>query len=123
MPGTSEIFDQLFKDYPSTWKVQRNVSNRFIVKRRFAVTVEANGVDPTKSQSSSYYGPGPCNQCKTLNKFIKRLGCATEWKNNSTGDVGDIKEGALYFIVAPSMGTKINVYGKFRLYFKSVGNQ
>ncbi|KAH7543664.1 hypothetical protein FEM48_Zijuj02G0209300 [Ziziphus jujuba var. spinosa] len=33
---------------------------------------------------------------KMDNKFFKKLGCATEWKYTSSGDIGDIKSGALY---------------------------
>ena len=125
LPGTSDIFDgaATFKDNPWTWSVSRAVCHRFVVKKTWTCVVESNGVDPGKAQSSSYYGPGPCNQVKTCSKFFKRLGVSTEWKNSATGDVGDIKEGALYIIGAPSQKSDVYVNGYFRVYFKSVGNQ
>jgi hypothetical protein len=94
-----------------------------VVKKTWTVMLECNGVDPSKAQSASYYGPGPCNQVKFVSKFFKRLGVSTEWKNSSTGDVGDIKEGAMYIVVAPSQKSDVYVNGYFRVYFKSVGNQ
>ncbi|ADQ52695.1 V1 [Chickpea redleaf virus] len=125
LPSTGDIFDGPvpFKNNPWVWTVSRAVCHRFVVKKTWTVILESNGVDPTKKQSSSYYGPGPCNQWRVSNKFFKRLGVSTEWKNSSTGDVGDIKEGALYIVVAPSQSCDVYVNGYFRVYFKSVGNQ
>ncbi|AGT45431.1 capsid protein [Chickpea chlorosis virus-B] len=122
-PSPSAIFDTLYQDQPGTWTVTRNVCHRFVVKKSWSVMLESNGIDPSKAQSSSYYGPGPCNNWRQMNKFFKRLGVSTEWKNSSTGDVADIKEGAMYLVVAPSGGATIKVGGRFRMYFKSVGNQ
>lgn len=127
-PGTSvatpsTIFDSLYQDQPETWTVTRNVCHRFVVKKHWKCMLESNGIDPSKQQSGSYYGPGPCNTWREVNKFFKRLGVSTEWKNSATGDVADIKEGALYFVVAPGNGATIRVGGRFRMYFKSVGNQ
>ncbi|AFD63064.1 coat protein [Chickpea yellows virus] len=125
VPNTGDIFDgtSIFKNNPSVWTVSRAVCHRFVVKKTWTVILEANGVDPTKKVSASYYGPGPCNQWKSSNKFFKRLGVSTEWKNSASGDVADIKEGALYIVCAPSQGFDIYVNGYFRVYFKSVGNQ
>nr|CCI79625.1 coat protein [Chickpea chlorotic dwarf virus] len=125
VPGTGDIFEgpSLFPANPWTWTVSRAACHRFVVKKTWQVMIESNGVDPAKAQSSSYYGPGPCNQVKSCNKFFKRLGVSTEWKNSSTGDVGDIKEGALYIVGAPSQKSDVYVNGYFRVYFKSVGNQ
>nr|CRN04293.1 capsid protein [Chickpea chlorotic dwarf virus] len=125
VPSTGDIFEgpSLFPANPWTWTVSRAACHRFVVKKTWSVVVESNGVDPGKAQSSSYYGPGPCNQIKSCNKFFKRLGVSTEWKNSSTGDVGDIKEGALYIVGAPSQKSDVYVNGYFRVYFKSVGNQ
>ncbi|AFD63017.1 coat protein [Chickpea chlorosis virus-E] len=122
-PLPSAIFDSLYQDQPGTWTVTRNVCHRFVVKKSWSVMLESNGIDPSKSQSTSYYGPGPCNNWRHMTKFFKRLGVSTEWKNSSTGDVADIKEGALYLVCAPSGGATIKVGGRFRMYFKSVGNQ
>nr|APT69204.1 coat protein [Chickpea chlorotic dwarf virus] len=125
VPSTGDIFEgpSLFPNNPWTWTVSRAACHRFVVKKTWTVTVEANGVDPGKAQSSSYYGPGPCNQVRTCTKFFKRLGVSTEWKNSATGDVGDIKEGALYIVGAPSQQADVYVNGYFRVYFKSIGNQ
>nr|QFU95482.1 coat protein [Chickpea chlorotic dwarf virus] len=124
VPGTGDIFEgpSLFPNQPWTWSVSRAACHRFVVKKTWSCIVEANGIDPTKAQSASYYGPGPCNQFKSCNKFFKRLGVSTEWKNSATGDVGDIKEGALYVVGAPSQQADVYVNGYFRVYFKSVGN-
>ncbi|AGT45471.1 capsid protein [Chickpea chlorosis virus] len=123
LPGASAIFDSFYQDQPGTWTVTRNVCHRFVVKKTWSVMLEANGIDPSQKQSSSYYGPGPCRSWCHMVKFFKRLGVSTEWKNSATGDVADIKEGALYIVCAPAGGATIKVGGRFRMYFKSVGNQ
>ncbi|AFD63072.1 coat protein [Tobacco yellow dwarf virus-A] len=122
-PSPSAIFDSLYQDQPGTWTVTRNVCHRFVVKKTWSCMLESNGVDPNAKQGSSYYGPGPCYQWRHVTKFFKRLGVSTEWKNSSTGDVADIKEGALYLVCAPGGGATVRVGGRFRMYFKSVGNQ
>nr|AGT45359.1 capsid protein [Chickpea chlorotic dwarf virus] len=125
VPSTSDIFEgpSLFPNNPWTWTVSRAACHRFVVKKTWTCIVESNGIDPGKAQGSTYYGPGPCNQIRSCNKFFKRLGVSTEWKNSATGDVGDIKEGALYIVGAPSQKSDVYVNGYFRVYFKSVGNQ
>nr|AWB97033.1 coat protein [Sweet potato symptomless virus 1] len=119
LPATSTIFDTFYQNFPNTWTVARDVCHRFIVKRKWKTILTSNGVDISK--------PGqicaPAKQRVGVNKFFKKLGVKTEWKNSSTGDIGDIKSGALYLIGAPSHGVVCNVYGRFRVYFKSVGNQ
>nr|AGT45379.1 capsid protein [Chickpea chlorotic dwarf virus] len=124
-PSTSDIFEgpSLIPNYPWTWTVSRAACHRFVVKKTWTCIVESNGIDPGKAQGSTYYGPGPCNQIVRCSKFFKRLGVSTEWKNSATGDVGDIKEGALYIVGAPSQKSDVYVNGYFRVYFKSVGNQ
>nr|QRG29200.1 putative CP [Nymphoides mastrevirus A] len=125
IPSTGDIFEGpvLFPHNPKVWSVSRAACHRFVVKKTWTVVLESNGIDPGKAQSAGYNGPGPCNQVKFVSKFFKRLGVSTEWKNSGTGDVGDIKEGALYIVCAPSQKSDVYVNGYFRVYFKSVGNQ
>ncbi|AIW42775.1 capsid protein [Chickpea yellow dwarf virus] len=124
LPGCSTIFDTLYQDYPGTWTVSRNVSRRFVVKKHWHIILASNGTNPTQDQDpAKYAGPGPVFQWKHMNKFFKRLGVRTDWKNSATGEVADIKSGALYLVCAPSGGAVVRVGGRFRMYFKSVGNQ
>jgi len=123
LPTTATIFDTLYPNQPNTWTVGREVCHRFVVKKKWTVGLSSNGTDPTKAVAQGYTGPGPCEQFKTCNKFFKRLGVSTEWKNSVGGDIGDIKQGAMYLVGAPEGGGVINVHARFRVYFKSVGNQ
>nr|AFN80690.1 capsid protein [Chloris striate mosaic virus] len=108
-------------NWPTTWKVARAVSHRFIVKRRWVFTMESNG-----SRFDRDYTNLPAaipQSLPVLNKFAKQLGVRTEWKNAEGGDFGDIKSGALYLVMAPANGAVFVARGNVRVYFKSVGNQ
>lgn len=122
-PEPKNIFDigTGFEDHPCTWKVQRALCNRFVVKRRWAFKLQTNG-----ATASVDYSNKPINPCMTnvyFHKFVKRLGVRTEWKNTTGGDIGDIQKGALYFIMAPASGVAFVAKGNIRMYYKSVGNQ
>ncbi|WXB20465.1 capsid protein [Nomiamastrel virus] len=116
--ATKDIFDQTYTERPSTWCVKRDVTHRFIVKKKWKNTLSTTGIKP--SETGKIGTPG--NLVVDCNKFFTKLGVTTQWKNTSSGDLSDIKEGALYLVGAPQMGTKTLVYGTFRVYFKSVGN-
>ncbi|ADN93258.1 coat protein [Digitaria didactyla striate mosaic virus] len=125
--GTAVTAQEIFgfpdglKNWPTTWKVARSVSHRFIVKRRWVFTLESNG-----SNFATGYSSNPCaipQSLPVLNKFAKQLGVRTEWKNTAGGDFGDIKSGALYLVLAPANGLTFVARGNIRMYFKSVGNQ
>ena len=47
-------------------------------------------------------GDVPADCQVDFNRFIKGLGVRTEWKNSTSGDIGDIKMGVLYLVIAPS---------------------
>nr|QRG29219.1 putative CP [Tripterygium mastrevirus A] len=120
MPTPGSIFDTLYDRWPITWTVSRDVCHRFVVKKFFRIPMSCNGIDPTKA---STVAGTPCNNRVGVRKFWKRLGVRTEWSNKGDGGVGDIKSGAMYLVLAPSNGFSVDVYGRFRVYFKSVGNQ
>ncbi|ASA49173.1 capsid protein [Rice latent virus 2] len=95
MPAASTIFPHVadMATAPCTWKVGREVCHRFVVKRRWVITLETNGrVAGTVFQGAN--GVPPCNRTVYFHKFCKRLGVRTEWKNTSGGSIGDIKTGA-----------------------------
>lgn len=121
LPVVGTIFDTTYSTLPCTWMVQRAVCHRFVVKKHWSMKLESNGVEVLKKGERPMLGP--VHNAGSCVKFHKRLGVSTEWKNSASGDVGDIKEGALYFICAPSLGSNVVITGKFRVYFKSVGNQ
>ncbi|AFV91329.1 capsid protein [Dragonfly-associated mastrevirus] len=122
LPAAHGIFDLIdsFTDYPATWKINRDMGHRFVIKRRWVNWLEADG-----SISTSNYSGAPSAPAKSsvvFNKFVKRLGVRTEWKNTTTGGIGDVSKGALYIVVARQL-YDIDVRGRLRVYFKSVGNQ
>ncbi|XVE65254.1 hypothetical protein DITRI_Ditri07aG0166400 [Diplodiscus trichospermus] len=122
MPTCSSIFDTFYDTRPVTWTVSRDVCHRFVVKKKFKVQMSSNGKADARAQTSQGMGT-PCNDIVDVVKFFNKLGVRTEWKNNTTGEIGDIKSGGLYLCLASSCGYTCNVYGRFRVYFKSVGNQ
>nr|QRG29208.1 CP [Pteris mastrevirus A] len=120
LPTTSQIFDTLYKERHVTWMVNRDVCHRFVVKKKWTTSLSSNGVSADKiNETVCALAKQSVNQVK----LFKRLGVKTEWKNTTTGEIGDVKAGALYLVGAPTDGFKINLYGRFRMYFKSVGNQ
>lgn len=124
MPTPSSIFDTTYDTLPVTWTVSRDVCHRFVVKKKWKVTLSTNGLDPTKQTAELGVRDGtPANNRVDINRFFKRLGVKTEWKNSQNGGIGDIKSGALYLVIAPSNGANVYCYARFRMYFKSVGNQ
>ena len=120
LPDIGVIFDNQFKSAPQTWMVNRDVCHRFVVKKMWHNKLTTNGIDPTKDCTQSAY---PANFYIPVKKFFSKLACKTEWKSTAGGDIGDIKSGALYLIGSPRGQVKYQVQGKFRMYFKSVGNQ
>ena len=120
LPAISDIFDNQFANAPQTWLVNRAQSRRFVIKHRWHNQLSTNGIDPTKVCTS---GVTPANFYIPVNLFYDKLACKTEWKSVSTGLLADIKSGALYLIGAPRANVKFQVQGKFRMYFKSIGNQ
>ncbi|ABZ03978.1 coat protein [Sugarcane streak virus] len=123
-PTVKDIFPHpdTLTAFPYTWKVGREVCHRFVVKRRYTFTMEVNGRIGSDVPGSTSCWP-PCRRNIYFHKFVTGLGVKTEWKNTTGGDVGDIKKGALYIVVAPGNGLEFTVHGNARLYFKSVGNQ
>lgn len=125
LPTASQIFDTFFMDYPNTWTVSRDVCHRFVVKHKWSTTVKSNG-GGANSRSTAVTNPCvPFELGVAHNKFFKKLGCATEWKSTSGGDIRDIKSGALYLVAAGDCGKDLTplVNGRFKTYFKSVGYQ
>nr|AFJ15133.1 capsid protein [Maize streak Reunion virus] len=123
-PTLKDIFayEDSLVAWPYTWKVSREVCHRFVVKRRYTFTLESNGRRNDEQPPSNSVWP-PCKTHLYFHKFAKGLGVRTEWKNDTAGSVGNIKKGALYIGIAPGNGVEFNVFGKTRLYFKSIGNQ
>ncbi|AFN80718.1 capsid protein [Sporobolus striate mosaic virus 2] len=123
IPGLGTIFDLVdnFTEYPTTWKVNRDMGHRFVIKRRWTFTLQSDG-----HLGSNDYSRAPAAPCKYMiafNKFVKRLGVRTEWRNTTTGDIGDVSRGALYIVMARGNAWSYEVRGRIRVYFKSVGNQ
>ena len=93
-----------------------------MVKRRFKQILSTTNTDNVKAWKQGN-GEVPTDCQVDFNRFIKGLGVRTEWKNSTSGDIADIKAGALYLVIAPSNGVTLNVYARFKMYFKSIGNQ
>lgn len=123
LPTNADIFTATHKDSPLLWRVKREMCHRYVVKRRFTYTAESNGLSDGFTPAVRSNGCPPCNVNTSLSRFCKRLGVRTEWKNSSTGDIGDIQTGALYVCVQPGNGSDVYAKGSFRVYFKSIGNQ
>lgn len=123
-PTLKDIFayDASQVAWPYLWKVSREACHRFVVKRRYTFHLETNGRrnDEVPPQNAVWT---PCRTSCYFHKFAKGLGVRTEWKNNTDGGIGSIKKGALYFAIAPGNGIEFNLFGRNRLYFKSIGNQ
>ncbi|WOF76323.1 capsid protein [Bothriochloa barbinodis associated virus] len=127
-PGTTTLRpDDIFDvptglvRWPSTWKVKRTDSKRYVVKRRWPFELAVNG-----SKFDGDYSKLPVPNCKnlvTLNRFAKGLGVVTEWKDTDGSAASDIKGGALYLVMAPANGIVFTARGVIKVYFKSVGNQ
>lgn len=120
VPTAGAIFDSFLNTEPVTWTASRDVCHRFVVKKTWSVQLSTNGLDPSKAYTTP---AAPAKQVDRQTKFFKKLGVTTEWKNTREGGIGDIKEGALYIVGAPSYGFTVNVNARFRVYFKSVGYQ
>ena len=124
MPTTDDIFDRFYTTMPGLWMVKRDLSHRFIVKKSWCNVITVDGHDPSKNVITDKTFTAPSHIFVDSSKFYKKLGVRTEWKGGSSnGDITDIKKGALYIVGAPSYDFTVNVYAKFRIYFKSVGNQ
>nr|AFN80576.1 capsid protein [Paspalum striate mosaic virus] len=119
----SDIFDvpSGLQNWPSTWKVKREASHRFVVKRRWPFTLSCNG----STFQKDYTNLPVCNtdNLVSVTRFAKGLGVRTEWKDTTTAEASDIKGGALYLVVAPANGLVFTARGVIKVYFKSVGNQ
>jgi hypothetical protein len=120
LPNISTIFDCTFASRPVTWTVNRDACHRFVVKKHWTTAMSCNGIEPDRAAQVT--GP-PANQKVEQTKFFKKLGVKTEWKNVGTGLIGDVKAGALYIIGMPANEMTVNVFGSFRMYFKSTGLQ
>ncbi|KAH7543674.1 hypothetical protein FEM48_Zijuj02G0210300 [Ziziphus jujuba var. spinosa] len=117
LPTASTIFDTFFQDFPNTWSISRDVCHRFVVKHKWVTTVKSNGSGATKTNQVK----SPCVPYElgvAQNKFFKKLGCATEWKSTSSGDIGDIKSGALYLVAAGDGGKDLAPYVNARFGWK-----
>ena len=123
MPTTETIFDRYSNNMPGLWLVKRDKAHRFIVKKHWSVVMTVSGFDVSKDVPNGK-GTAPGHVFVDSSKFYKKLGVRTEWKGGTTdGGIADIKKGALYLVGAPSYDFIVNVHAKFRVYFKSVGNQ
>ncbi|AFN80560.1 capsid protein [Digitaria ciliaris striate mosaic virus] len=119
----SDIFDvpSGLTNWPCTWKVKREVSHRFVVKRRWPFTLSCNGSTFTADYTKL---PVPnTDNLVSVNRFAKGLGVRTEWKDTVSAEASDIKGGALYIVLAPANGVVFTARGVIKVYFKSVGNQ
>nr|AWV57066.1 putative capsid protein [Yerba mate-associated circular DNA virus 1] len=116
--GNAQIFDTGMNTMPSTWTVQRDKSRRFVVKKRWKYQLTHNGIDwrvPSQTVCSS------AKQCVPWRKFVGKLNVATDWKDTATGgSVNDIKQGALYLCSAVEGVVNVVVFGRMRMYFKSI---
>ncbi|ADT91303.1 coat protein [Bromus catharticus striate mosaic virus] len=119
----TDIFDVPtgLNNWPSTWKVKREASHRFVVKRRWPFRLSVNG-STFSADYTKLPVPNTDNLC-TINRFAKGLGVRTEWKDTVSADASDIKGGALYIVLAPANGLVFTARGVIKVYFKSVGNQ
>ena len=122
MADMKTIFDVKWPMKPGLFNINHDNCHRFVVKRRFKIMLTTSNTDNTKRWTQGM-GDVPADCSLDYSKFVKGLGVRTEWKNSTSGDVGDIKAGALYMYICPSNGVTLNVYGCFRMYFKSIGNQ
>ena len=123
MPECSTIFETFIDGMPGLWLVKRDMAHRFIVKKHWSVVMTVTGCDVSVDLPNGRSAV-PAHVFVDSSKFYKKLGVRTEWKGGTTGgQIGDIKKGALYLVGAPSYNFKVQVSAKFRVYFKSVGNQ
>jgi hypothetical protein len=96
------------------------MSRRFIVKKRWSIKLDNNG-RKWWGQSDATTGVMPAHQDMPWRKFVVGLNCVTDWKDASTGGADtDIKHGALYLVSAAQGPVSPGVYGRIRVYFKSV---
>ena len=123
MPECSTIFETFIDGMPGLWLVNRDMAHRFIVKKHWSVVMIVTGCDVSVDLPNGRSAV-PAHVFVDSSKFYKKLGVRIEWKGGTTGgQIGDIKKGALYLVGAPSYDFKVQVSAKFRVYFKSVGNQ
>lgn len=122
-PGAGDIFDidGGYATNPIAWRVKRNLTHRFVVKRKYKILMEVNGID-RKTQATNGMGVFPCNNVPSIQHFVKGLNVRTEWKNTAGDGYGDISKGGLVMICVPAGGLIGQVRGDVRVYFKSVGN-
>ncbi|KAI3452417.1 hypothetical protein Pfo_009082 [Paulownia fortunei] len=128
LPTTTQSFSRYDARMPGLWMINRDVCHRFIIKEKWNSLHIVNGIDPSKDavtvSGASALGYGSLSEIIVdKKKFVSRLGIKTEWKNVTSDDIADIKNGALYLVVAHCYDLKFCIHGQFSIYFKSVGNQ
>ncbi|ACO88019.1 coat protein [Eragrostis curvula streak virus] len=131
IPNITDVFSMPWTSVPSSWRISRSSSHRFVVKRKWHYELMSDGVLPQSNTKVQTHNPVSRNMMD-FSKYINNLGVPTEWMSTGDGTIGDIKKGALYLAAACRQGivgdaTKITIevefIGQSRTYFKSIGYQ
>lgn len=127
IPGVAAVFDCFFAGYPNTWFIKRELSDRCSIKDYWVTRITNNGADVTKTNNIAT----PGNVSAVMHRYKRKLGVKTIWDGHkATSDVGSIKSGALYIVVAMEQGgygpardfkLECNIAARMRVYFRSYG--
>jgi hypothetical protein len=115
-PSVGDIMDGQF---PWMCQVKHDLKHRFQIIYGWRQRVYSTGIQTQNTRS----GPAP-HGIDGFKKF-KKLKVYTHWKDNTTGTVGDVESGALYWACIMSSGDvtekledmKADVYADYTMYF------
>ncbi|ADM64621.1 capsid protein [Spinach severe curly top virus] len=104
---------------PSTYRIRRDMNERFIVKKKWTTHLMSTGTDYGGKQT--YKAPSMPNYKKPLNVNVRNINVKTVWKDTGGGKYEDVKENAILYVVVNDNTDNTNMYatlyGNCRCYF------
>nr|QTT61577.1 capsid protein [Becurtovirus sp.] len=104
---------------PSTFRIRRDMNERFIVKKKWTTHLMSTGTDYGGKQT--YKAPSMPNYKKAMNINVRNINVKTIWKDTGGGKYEDVKENAILYVVVNDNTDNTNMYatlfGNCRCYF------
>nr|QLJ85093.1 coat protein [Sesame curly top virus] len=117
-PIITDIFDMTHKGFPMLYKVQANVRDRFIVKRKFTSVLRSTG--QAYGEKSSYKAPVMPPVKKPISVKMRNCWIKSDWKDTAGGKYEDLKSGAILFVCInddTNSGFDFSLLGDWTMYF------
>ncbi|ABQ12761.1 coat protein [Beet curly top virus] len=104
---------------PSTYRIRRDMNERFIVKKKWTTHLMSTGTG--YGGKETYKAPSMPNYKKPMNMSVRNLNIKTIWKDSGGGKYEDVKENAIIYVVVNDNSDNTNMYatlfGNCRCYF------